>query len=168
MFYKGVCYWVTSLDVDEYVILCFEMSTEIFPSIEIPETCRLINGPCCKLMLVHDSLTLIYHPYLEPVISVEKDMINIWIMKDYNVYDSWIKIYTIRCFLIKFPLAVWKGYLLLFQSRSGCLMSYNLNSSVVKELRFHGCPTSFRMILYKDSLTQIPRESDHTTQVHKF
>lgn len=136
MFYRGVCHWVASQDIDEYVILCFEMSTEIFHSLKILETCHLIDGPACKLMLLHDSLTLVYHPYSEPMISVEKDIINIWIMKDYNVYESWIKKYTIRGLLIEFPLAVWKGYLLLFQSRSGCLMSYNLNSSVVKDLKF--------------------------------
>ncbi|KAM3338200.1 F-box protein CPR1-like [Capsicum galapagoense] len=168
MFYRGVCHWVASLDIDAYVILCFEMSTEISYSLEISETCHLINGPSCRLVILHDSLTLIYHPYREPVISVEKDLINIWIMKDYNKYESWIKKYTISGLLIVFPLAVWKGYLLLFQSRSGCLMSYNLISNVVKQFSFHGCPKSFRVLLYKDSLTSIPTESENTTQVDKF
>ncbi|KAK6803323.1 hypothetical protein RDI58_001107 [Solanum bulbocastanum] len=53
-------------------------------------------------------------------------------------------------------------------SGSGCLMSYNHNSNVVKGLSFHGVPQSFRVICYKDSLTSIPRENEHTTQVHKF
>ncbi|KAG5632054.1 hypothetical protein H5410_003771 [Solanum commersonii] len=172
MFYRGICHWVASQDIDgnidEYVILCFEMSTEIFHSLKIPEPCHLIYGPGCKLMLLHDSLTLIYHPYSEPVIADEKDFIDIWVMKDYNVYESWIKKYTIRGLQIDFPLAIWKGYLLLYQSGSGCLKSYNLNSNVVKELSFHGVPQSFRVIGYKDSLTSIPRENEQTTQVHKF
>ncbi|KAK4737265.1 hypothetical protein R3W88_000962 [Solanum pinnatisectum] len=151
MFYRGICHWVASQDIDgnidEYTVLCFEMSTEIFHSLKIPEPCHLIYGPSCKLMVLHDSLALIYHPYSEP---------------------SWIKKYTIRGLQIDFPLAIWKGYLLLYQSGSGCLMSYNLNSNVVKELSFHGVPQSFRVICYKDSLTSIPRENEHTTQVHKF
>nr|AIG62953.1 S-locus F-box protein type-13 [Solanum chilense] len=172
MFYSGICHWFASQyikgEIDEYLILCFEMSTEIFHSLKIPEPCYLMYGPSCKLMLLQDSLALIYHPYSEPVIPDEKDLINIWIMKDYNVYESWTKKYTIRGHQIDFPLAIWKGYLFLYQSGSGSMMSYNLNSNVVKELSFHGVPKSFRVIGYKDSLTSIPRENEHTTHVQKF
>ncbi|OIT39892.1 hypothetical protein A4A49_05423 [Nicotiana attenuata] len=166
MFYKKSCHWIASLDMDAYVILCFDMSTEIFRSMKIPETCHLIDGPFFRLVLLHDSLTLIYYPYPEPVIPMEKDLMNIWIMHDYNVYESWIKKYTIRGLLIESPLAVWKGYLMIYQSRSGCLMSYNLKSNEIKEFSFHGFPKSLRVIVYKDSLTSIPREK--ATQIHKY
>nr|BAJ24878.1 S-locus linked F-box protein type-6 [Petunia x hybrida] len=168
MFYKGACHWIASLDIDAYIILCFDMSSETFRSLKIPESCHIINGPTCRLALVHDTLTLIYYPYPEPEIPVEKDFINIWFMNEYNVYESWIRKYTIRGLLIDSPLTVWKGYLLLYQSRSGCLMSYNLNYNDVREFNFHGYPKSLRAIVYKDSLISIPRESEHTKQVYKF
>nr|BAQ18978.1 S11-locus linked F-box protein 1 [Petunia x hybrida] len=165
MFYKGTCHWIASQDIDAFLVLCFDMSTEIFRSFKIPETCHYSDGPCCRLVLLHDSLTLIYYPYPEPVIPLEKEMLNVWVMRDYSTYESWIKKYTITGLPIETPLAVWKNCLLLFQNRSGCLMSYNLESNEVKELNYHGYPQSLRVAVYKDSLASIPRE---TEQVHKF
>ncbi|XP_049382596.1 F-box protein CPR1-like [Solanum stenotomum] len=163
MFYKGAFHWI-----DQDIILCFDISTEIFRNMNIPDTYHYYNDPFYSLIILNKSLTLICYPSILPVIDPTEDLIEIWIMKDYDVYESWIKKYTLRSLSMECPLAVWKDNFLLFQGNSGCLISYDLNSDEIKELNLHGCERSMRAVVYKESLASIPRGSENSTQVHKF
>nr|BAJ24882.1 S5-locus linked F-box protein [Petunia x hybrida]BAQ18968.1 S10-locus linked F-box protein type-18 [Petunia x hybrida]BAQ19018.1 S22-locus linked F-box protein type-18 [Petunia x hybrida]BAQ19053.1 Sm-locus linked F-box protein type-18 [Petunia x hybrida]BAQ19082.1 S22m-locus linked F-box protein type-18 [Petunia x hybrida] len=168
MFYKGACHWIATQDLDAFRILCFDMSSEVFRSLKIPENCHLFEGPWCRLALIQESLTLIYYRYPDQSTAQGKDSSVVWIMKDYSVHESWVKNYTITSVPIHSPLAVWKGYLLVFEGKSGCLMSYDLICNKIKELNFHGFPESLRALVYKDSLISIPIGSEHSAQVHRF
>ncbi|XP_059292167.1 F-box protein CPR1-like [Lycium ferocissimum] len=164
IFYKGIFHWIAHT-----VILCFDMSTEIFYTMRMPDTSHNFRiEPHRSLVILNESLTLICYPSVVPVIDPTEDLIEIWIMKDYDVYESWIKKYTIRGLPIKIPLAVWKHNLLLFQSRTGFLMTYDINADDVKEFNLQGCCKSMRAIVYKANLTKIPRGSENGEQVQKF
>ncbi|XP_049381632.1 F-box protein CPR1-like [Solanum stenotomum] len=167
MFYNGAYHWIATSE-GRLVILCFDLSTEIFRIIKTPNIRRCSNGTRYSFILLNGSIGLICYPCLGPMVDPMINLIDIWILKNYNVNESWGKKYTIRCLPIESPLAVWKDYLLLYQSKNGHFMSYDLNSDEVVELNLHGCPKSMRVIVYQDSLTPIPRGSTCSTQVHKF
>lgn len=119
-------------------------------------------------LLLTDSLSLTCHPRLGPMTYSTNDLIEIGIMTDYNVYESWIKKYTIRGLPTESPLAVWKDYLLFFQSKTGYFVSYDLNSDEIKELNFHGCLESMRVVIYEESLTLVPGGSQSSTHVQNI
>nr|AIK66473.1 S5-locus F-box type-15 protein [Petunia integrifolia subsp. inflata] len=166
MFYKGASHWFAHANT--MVILCFDMITETFRRMKFPNTCHFQDENCYSLVLLNDSLTLICYPYPEKVVEHEKDFMEIWIMMEYGVDESWIKKYSITPLSIETSLAVWKDHLLLLESRSGSLISYDLNTGEVKQLNLHCWPTSFRIVVYKESLTLIPEEREHSTKCPKI
>nr|BAQ18955.1 S9-locus linked F-box protein 1 [Petunia x hybrida] len=168
MFYKGACHWFALSEPDTVDILCFDLSSEVFRIMKMPDSCRFFNGPSYGLLIKNESLTLICYPDEESEVYPRQESIDIWIMKEYGAYDSWIKKQTIRPLPIEIPLSIWKDDLLLFQSKNGFLLSYDLNSGEVKQYNLHGCPKSLRAVVYKECLTQIQRGGEHSTEVQKF
>lgn len=47
-------------------------------------------------------------------------------------------------------------------------MSCNIRSNEVSEYNLHGSPISLRVIIYKESLTLIPRGYGSSTQIETF
>nr|AIK66503.1 S20-locus F-box type-1 protein [Petunia integrifolia subsp. inflata] len=168
MLYKEMVHWFATTDIS-MVILCFDMSTEMFRNMKMPDTCsRLTHELYYGLVILCESFTLI--GYSNPISSIDPahDKMHIWVMIEYGVSKSWIMKYTIRPLSIESPLAVWKKTILLLQSRSGLLISYDLNSGEAKELNLNGFPDSLSVIVYKECLTSIPKGSEHSTKVQKF
>nr|BAQ18965.1 S10-locus linked F-box protein type-14 [Petunia x hybrida] len=161
LFYKGTSHWFGNTNT--VVILGFDMSTETFRNIKMPNTCHFKDRKCYGLVVLNESLTLICYPYPGCEIDPAVDFMEIWIMKEYGVNDSWSKKYTIVPLAIESPLAIWKNHLLLLQSITGHLISYNLNSDEIKEFNLHGWPKSLRVKIYKESLTLIPKEREFNT-----
>uniref|UniRef100_M1DHD5 Class S F-box protein n=2 Tax=Solanum tuberosum TaxID=4113 RepID=M1DHD5_SOLTU len=156
MSYKGCYHWIASFE-GQKIILCFDMTTEIFRNIQMPaDTSKFTEGTLHSLLILNESLSLLCYP---SVIDPNTDFMEIWIMKDYNIYESWIKKYTIIGVPTENPLVMWKDFVLLFQSKSGYLMSYDLKHDAIKELNIQGCPKSMRVVIYKEFLTPIQRES---------
>ncbi|PHT94281.1 hypothetical protein T459_02163 [Capsicum annuum] len=150
--YKSVFHWFTH--ADGTIILCFGMSSEKFYNIELPNTIHWFDGKCFGLVILYNCLTLICYP--DPMSrNPAKNMMDIWIMKEYSKRELWIKRCSIGPLHIECPLTVCKDNLLLLQSKTGYLIAYDLNSNEVKELNLHGFPTSLRVTVYKESLTLI-------------
>nr|BAQ19037.1 Sm-locus linked F-box protein type-2 [Petunia x hybrida] len=168
MYYKEAVHWF--IITDTVVILCFDIGTEIFRTMDMPGTCTFLGGPRYGLAVLYECLTLICYP--DPMSSIDptKDLIDIWMMEEYGTSESWIKIYTIKPvpIPIESPLAIWKDHLLLLQTKSGYLISYDLNSDEVKEFNLNGHLESLRVIVYTESITVISRISEHGTQVLQF
>ncbi|XP_075095031.1 F-box protein CPR1-like [Nicotiana tabacum] len=155
MFYKGAVHWFATKDM--VLILCFDLSTEIFRNMKMPDTCDFIDGKCYGLVVLDESLTLICYPNPGSVPKQGKELTDIWIMKEYGVNESWVKKYTIRPLPIESPLVIWRDHLLFLQSKSGLLITYDLHSEEVKEFNLQGFPKSLRIAIYKESLTPIPK-----------
>nr|AAX11680.1 S17-locus linked F-box protein [Petunia axillaris subsp. axillaris] len=167
MLYKQMVHWFATTDM--MVILCFDISTEMFRNMKMPDTCCLITHELYYgLVILCESFTLI--GYSNPISSIDpaRDKMHIWVMMEYGVSESWIMKYTIRPISIKSPLAIWKNNILLLQNRSGILISYDLNSGEAKEFNLHGFPGSLSVIVYKECLTSIPKGSEFSTKVQKF
>ncbi|KAG5631155.1 hypothetical protein H5410_002872 [Solanum commersonii] len=168
VFYKSACYWLAIGSKDKMIILYFDMGTEIFNTINMPDTCNSYNGPHYGLVVLRDSITMLRYPNPNPEYDPAQDLMQIWIMKEYGLYDSWMKIYTIRPLLIESPLLIWKDYVMLCESREGSLISYDLKLDKIQEFNLQGCSTSLRAICYTESMIQIPCESKDSAQVQFF
>ncbi|KAG5631771.1 hypothetical protein H5410_003488 [Solanum commersonii] len=81
-----------------------------------------------------------------------KDKVHVWVMEEYGVSKSWILKNTIRLVPVESPLAVWKNNILLFQSKNGHVISYDINSNEEKEHILHGFPTSLSVIVSGGSM----------------
>nr|AIG62979.1 S-locus F-box protein type-5 [Solanum habrochaites] len=168
VFYKTACYWLAIGSKDKMIILYFDMGTEIFNTINLPHTCNSYNGPHYGLLVLRDSITMLRYPNPNPEYDPAQNLMQIWMMKEYEVYDSWMKIYTVRPLLIESPLLIWKDYQMLCENRDGSLISYDLKLDKVQQFSLQGCPTSLRAICYKESMIQIPCESKDNAQVQYF
>ncbi|XP_060200384.1 F-box protein CPR1-like [Lycium barbarum] len=162
IFYKGAFHWYAHRKI--VIILCFDISTEIFRTMQVPETCAEYDEKCHSLVVLDESLTFICYPDPGRESSPIQETTKIWIMEEYSVNESWIKKYTIRSPPIESPLVVWKDRLMLLRDKSGLLISY-LESNKIKEFKLDGYPGSLRIIIYKENLIPIPTGS---TQVQSF
>uniref|UniRef100_Q6JE33 S3-locus linked F-box protein n=1 Tax=Petunia integrifolia subsp. inflata TaxID=212142 RepID=Q6JE33_PETIN len=167
MLYKEMVHWFATTDMST-VILCFDMSTEMFRNMKMPDTCSVTHKQYYGLVILCESFTLIGYPNPVSPIDPAHDKMHIWVMMEYGVSESWIMKYTIRPLSIESPLAVWKKNILLLQSSSGLLISYDLNSGQAKELNLHGFPDSLSVIVYKECLTSIQNGSEYSTKVQNF
>nr|BAQ18960.1 S10-locus linked F-box protein type-8 [Petunia x hybrida] len=157
MLYNGAFHWYAINDRLDHVILSFDISTEIFHSIKMPATGKSSSGKKYGLIVLNESLTLICYPNPDCEMDPSKDSMDIWIMMEYGIYESWTKKYIIKPLPIESPLTIWRDHLLLLQSKSGLLVSYDLSSNEVKEFDLHGYPKSLRVLVYKESLISIPK-----------
>ncbi|XP_016502576.1 F-box protein CPR1-like [Nicotiana tabacum] len=145
IFYKVACHWLAIVG-SKMVILCFDMSTETFRNMILPNTCNYFNGPRYGLVILNESLSMICYPDQDHMSDPAHELMDIWIMSEYSVYDSWIKKYSIGLLPIDSLLAVWKDYSVLLECDNGHLISCDIKSGKVKAFNFDGFPKSLRAI----------------------
>ncbi|KAG5631045.1 hypothetical protein H5410_002762 [Solanum commersonii] len=165
IYYKEAVHWFTIKD--DLVILCFDISSEIFRTMEMPSVCIDLNGPRYGLAVLNDSLVMMSYPDSMCSIDHTENLLDIWMMKEYGESESWIKMHTISPLPIPIEsaLVIWKDHLLLLQTQTGFLISYDLNSDEVKEFNLNGHHESLRVIKYTDCLTTIPTLSEQVQQL---
>lgn len=143
-FVNGALHWVS----DAKLIVSFNMHTNEFDVVPSPEMefgrgsfyLRVFEG---KLMILNASFV---------------DRIEIWVMKDYGVVESWTRTYTIHeqdigrnilnarieCFLEN-------GDVLMVYDHQA-LLRYNLHSALMSELIIDGLPKRFHAIAHVGTL----------------
>lgn len=134
--YKGVYHWIAFYEGEDE-ILCFNITTEIFLNMKIPESLHFSNGTLHSLLLLNECLSLVCYPCEGSLVDPTTNLMEIWIIEDYNVYESWIRKFTIIALPTYSPLAIWKDYILFFQSKTGYFVSYDLNTEEIKELNIY-------------------------------
>ncbi|KAH0781554.1 hypothetical protein KY290_001152 [Solanum tuberosum] len=164
--YKEGVHWFAS--TEKVVILCFDIGTEIFRNMDMPDACYSIRQSRYGLLVLNQCLASICYNDPGCAIDPTQDFLHIWIMKEYGVSESWIKNYKIRSLNVESPLGFWKDQFLLVESKTGQLIYYDVNSDEWKELELQGYRTSLRVIVYTESISSIPSGRQHGTQVQIF
>ncbi|XP_015078691.1 uncharacterized protein LOC107022606 [Solanum pennellii] len=134
----------------------------------MPDNYYFFGRMCYALLISSEYLTLISYPDSKSGLDPKQDLMDIWIMREYGVYKSWFKKHTIGRLPIESPLGAWKHNLLIFQSTTGYLMFYDLNSGKTREFSLGGSPRSLRVASYKENLNSIPGGSELGNRVQKF
>lgn len=158
--YRGVYYWwVPNLSDSSEVLLSFDMSSEEFDIIRLPDSVqKQLIGP--KILSVWNESLLIF--------SVTSKMgsisFDIWAMTDCpgGVKGlSWTKLLTVGPLVgISFPMAFWKNDELLMHTEDGRIASYNLGSQKLRKFPFRAVlPIGCFVDLFVKSLVSVKRRN---------
>ncbi|OVA20844.1 F-box associated domain [Macleaya cordata] len=156
---NGALHWIASRHVEgseaSKVIVSFDIGDEIFHELPLP------NGLDDKMEInvgvLGGGLCLLGNLY--------KVCVDVWVMKDYGVIESWTKLFTIphhrTCIHYLRPIQSFKYGEILFEVRllkkgNIALVSYDPNrDEIVKILKIRGCPGSFSKEAYVGSLVSL-------------
>ncbi|KAM7274740.1 hypothetical protein ACFE04_016606 [Oxalis oulophora] len=150
-------------------IVAFDLNDEQFREVAKPD-CGGLNKCNFQLALLNGCLAAaVYGNY---------GKLEIWIMKKYNVKESWVKEYNIGAYMPKGlkqnysdrPLKIWKSSSnaravrvicqletgeILLEYKSRALVSYDPKKNKFKNLDFQGMPNWFQTVVHEGSLNWI-------------
>ncbi|XP_006341885.1 F-box protein CPR30-like [Solanum tuberosum] len=167
-FFGGACHWTAQDDEAVPIVLCFHLTSEFFRNIKMPDTCHFCDNQGYGLTVCQNTLTLICYPHPKCHIEPGQEFTDIWLIKEYGEDETWIRKYTLRPLPIESTFAIWKDHVLLFQTGTGTLSSYDIHSNQLNEFGYQGNRGTLRLLVYNETLTIIPRESNEATQVLNF
>ncbi|CAI9777384.1 unnamed protein product [Fraxinus pennsylvanica] len=149
LFFNGACHMLSRRAYFGPIILCFAISSEVFTIIDFPESCSELDGKHSSLTVLNECLAMVrYQEWMK-----EPRLIDIWVMKEYGVKESWIKQFIVGPILLMCPLSSWKNYMLLMESGDGQLVSCELNTNTFKKFEIYSDRiNSLRVIIFKESL----------------
>ncbi|XP_073120254.1 F-box/kelch-repeat protein At3g23880-like [Henckelia pumila] len=155
VFINGMIHWNADTAVGKHpCILCFDVTSETFRQIEFndsfffPANDRnrcLMELDGCMAMVLWDSTSI---PYEDPMNDVE-----IWVMKEYGVVESWTKHFAIYACGISSPVCFVKNELLLLQIFDGQVEAYTIPGKKCKNFPFRGLFNSG--VVYEESLISL-------------
>ncbi|CAI9089138.1 OLC1v1023648C1 [Oldenlandia corymbosa var. corymbosa] len=140
------------------LIVSFDMSDEVFREVGIPD-CLEQSGWDLHLRVIRGKLAL-----LQNNCSVHARSCCVWVMQDYGVVQSWMKLYSID---LRGGLRQLVGFLsesqILGATVRGKLLSYDPITLRVKNLGLRGSTDAFHLESYVESLVLLDVESANST-----
>ncbi|GMI74199.1 CONSTITUTIVE EXPRESSER OF PR GENES 1, CONSTITUTIVE EXPRESSER OF PR GENES 30 [Hibiscus trionum] len=151
---NNALHWVGSEKPSDTLslVVAFDLGTEEYRLVELPD--RLGGQFCVSLYDMGGSLCVISTHW-------EVDVIDIWIMKEYGVKESWIKFISIQQFSCSYlfpnitPLFHFKNGDNVLLNVDGEMFVYNLRSKWANKLGNEGGPTSLETEIMVESLVPI-------------
>ncbi|XP_059662875.1 F-box protein At3g07870 [Cornus florida] len=169
---NGRLHWVTRLGryhgARGRIIVSFDIAEEQFLEVPRPE-CGGLNRCNYRLTVLGGCLSA--------VVYCNYGKLEIWVMKDYSVKESWIKEFNIAAYSPKLmnqelqqSYGIWRNILsgkgarvlcllkngnLLIEYKGGVIVSYNPESRKFKNLTFQGMPNLFQTVVHVGSLNWI-------------
>ncbi|KAK3205594.1 hypothetical protein Dsin_019640 [Dipteronia sinensis] len=158
---NGALHWVTLFF--QYTpgprlrVISFDLAEEKFRWIELPSFDCIFTSNC-HLVALEGCLSAVHH--------LGDKGIDIWVMKEYDVEESWIKKYAIGMYVpaslvettrpqnYEVVCILNKGKILL-RYKNGAFVLYNPESEQFNDLTISGLPKSFRTIVHVESLLLI-------------
>ncbi|GAA0140160.1 hypothetical protein LIER_01565 [Lithospermum erythrorhizon] len=136
------------------LIVCCDIATERFKTMDFPPKPKDDDGSCKMLMAFKGCLSSVY--IYNWMMNYEEKPIEIWVMKDYGVVESWTKLYTIGL-SSALPLCFWMDQddLLLMQFKTDKLVSCHLTTLHVESVQNLGYQWNSRIVIYKETLVSI-------------
>ncbi|XP_073030499.1 F-box/kelch-repeat protein At3g06240-like [Primulina eburnea] len=153
-FFGGAFHWYASKDINDYpYILCFDIRTEAFQLLDFPDDFPKAEG-LSSLTVLNENLAMIGFPRWrgEPEPS---QIIEIWVMKQYGVKESWTKQFVIGPYMVFCPLLLLNDEWLLVESDNGQLGLCALHENKFKGLPFYGFHLSLSAVVYEESLISL-------------
>ncbi|XP_059633457.1 F-box protein At3g07870-like [Cornus florida] len=148
-FVCGALHWLCLSPAKQ--IAFFDITNEAFGFIPFPEIAVGGGGGSLSLALMDGCLSITG--------SAFHDHIDLWIMKDYGVKESWVKSFSI-CFNqvmwnnFQTPCIQGNGELLMLY-KNQALFSYSPRTMTLRKLRIAGLPSWFEMVNHVGSLVSV-------------
>ncbi|WOH07721.1 hypothetical protein DCAR_0727154 [Daucus carota subsp. sativus] len=175
---NGRLYWLMGSEGQYCIprIICFDLSSEQFHEVLKP-ACGGLNKP--------NYLLLVSGECLSAAVYLNNGEVEIWIMKEYNVKESWIREFVIEappwninprssnldCFYVHGiwanrvlhgrsvrVLCVLKNRVILIQYKNGKLASYDPENGETRDLWFQGLPSKYNAVVHFGSLSWIDQQ----------
>ncbi|KAB1208690.1 hypothetical protein CJ030_MR6G006731 [Morella rubra] len=122
------------------IIVSFDLAEEIF--------CQ-VPSPNCRLDML-DSRLLVLGGCLSLAINTDKRRIDIWLMKNYSIQESWTKEFTINFETSPLesirPLCLLKNGKVLIEYRKQSLFSYDPQTKTTEKIQIGGFLPSFQAV----------------------
>ncbi|KAF9672809.1 hypothetical protein SADUNF_Sadunf11G0082800 [Salix dunnii] len=159
-FLNGVVHWIANR-ADQHegihnVVLGFDMSDEIFLEIALPSCLDNVRPSCLSLLVYKESsISVCQASFLSSV------QFHIWVMKEYGVVESWTKLVLTTGAQgegIPRALGIRKEELLM-EKKSGWIVSGDLESQQVRDLRIWGEPFHTFIGSYLESLVLLDKSN---------
>ncbi|CAK7327605.1 unnamed protein product [Dovyalis caffra] len=159
-FLNGVVHWI-ALRADQHegssnVVLGFDMRDEIFLEIALPDSLANVTPSCLSLLVYKESSISVCQASFQSSVQF-----HIWVMKEYGVVDSWTKLMlTIGAQGEGIPraLGIRKDDFLMEMKR-GWIVSGDLESQQVRDLRIWGEPSHTFIGVYLESLVLLDKSN---------
>ncbi|KAJ6332960.1 hypothetical protein OIU77_008920 [Salix suchowensis] len=159
-FLNGVVHWIANR-ADQHegihnVVLGFDMSDEIFLEIALPSCLDNVRPSCLSLLVYKESsISVCQASFLSSV------QFHIWVMKEYGVVESWNQLvltFGAQGEGIPRALGIRKEELLMEKKR-GWIVSGDLESQQVRDLRIWGEPFHTFIGSYLESLVLLDKSN---------
>ncbi|GAV81177.1 FBA_3 domain-containing protein [Cephalotus follicularis] len=140
---------------DNYIV-AFDMVDEVFSKISMPPFDLSSNYGCDSVGVLNGNLVVVSSPYVELI----NRNVDIWVMKEYGVQESWTKQFTIGPISAHYsahcsPMALWKnGGLLLFDKITE-LFAYDPDTQEIKKTQVHSTLFTQKNFIYMESLVSL-------------
>ncbi|KAK1353730.1 F-box and associated interaction domains-containing protein [Heracleum sosnowskyi] len=153
------------------IIISFDLADEKFDEVPRPDFSSPFDCTNYELVSLKGCLSAVAYEY-----GLYKDM-EIWLMKEYNVKESWIKVFKIGGKIpespstnLQKPSEIWRNHSIralvtvlcvlsngeiLIEYKVGRLALYNAITGRYKDLNFKGMPSIFETFVHLGSLNQI-------------
>ncbi|GAA0166616.1 hypothetical protein LIER_21735 [Lithospermum erythrorhizon] len=151
IFFNGACHWYACNH--KYIILSFNVHSELFEEIDIPSNYLPMTGQSECLQILNGSLAFV--AYTSDVILSNQNYIDIWAMKEYGVAESWLKMFHVKLFDIRYPLSIWMDNFLFLENHLGQLELCELDSPYREKFQISGVHGSMRVLVYEKTLISI-------------
>ncbi|KAK4435916.1 F-box protein [Sesamum alatum] len=155
LFFNGAQHWMVS---DHHVgkILCFDVGREVLKWILHPPSLwdyRHDGKLGMALVTLKQSLAILRYSYE----SDSEDCIDIWLLKEYGVSESWTKQFVVGPYPTGHDILArcsWQDQWILFES-NGQLVAYAIHANQIKTFQFHGHAKSFRAVIFRESCVSL-------------
>ncbi|XP_028084940.1 F-box protein At3g07870-like [Camellia sinensis] len=135
-------------EIRRYLILSFNISTEVFHEIKLPDCAANVFRLIASVAVYEESICLFHYDRDWGYPSKNCD---IWVMKEYGAVESWTKFFTID-FGISKAVGFRKNGEFLAKDREGKLVTYDFKTRQIVYLGIHGLKQSFHLENYMESL----------------
>lgn len=136
------------------LIVAFDLSDEVFREVMLP-SCLEQHAWDVYITVFWGKLAVLHYDY-----GAHKNFCSVWVMEEYGLADSWKKLYTVD---LRGGLRNLIGFLrndeVIGVTIRGKLLSYDLITSRINNLRLHGAVGGFHVGSYMESLVLIEAES---------
>ncbi|KAL3503489.1 hypothetical protein ACH5RR_037938 [Cinchona calisaya] len=143
------------------------MCTEAFRKIELPPCYKYSKETGWNLAVLNDSLAFIWfrsRNFEQPSRHSEHSL-DIWVMMEYGIEESWVKKYSIQPFSLSgrsplrtfAPWCFWNSDILLFQSENGHFLSCSRKDNNCQEIcKYDVCGYAcLEALVYEETLVSL-------------
>ncbi|XP_027153444.1 F-box/kelch-repeat protein At3g06240-like isoform X2 [Coffea eugenioides] len=136
------------------LIVAFDLSDEVFREVMLP-SCLEQHAWDVYITVFWGKLAVLHYDY-----GAHKNFCSVWVMEEYGLADSWKKLYTVD---LRGGLRNLIGFLrndeVIGVTIRGKLLSYDLITSRINNLRLRGAVGGFHVGSYMESLVLLEAES---------